>query len=186
VSPEPKLLDHAFYRAWMKGEVAPDTLGAYHRSYDELVRRIPLYWQRVVDTFQPEFPGEHPVVRDEIRHVRLWEEWGRDLPRPAQFPRLTLLFDSLDAMTPSALLGALQAFEVQQPEIARTKKEGLMQHYGVPEDRLSYFDEHMDEESHVAFGRHLAEHFADRTAYEDGFARGAQVLYTSLDPFVAG
>ena len=186
VSPEPRLLDHAFYRAWMKGEVSPQTLGAYHRSYDELVRRIPLYWQRVVESFQPDFPGEHPVVSDERRHVRLWEEWGRSLPFANGFPRLTPLFDSLDAMTPSELLGALQAFEVQQPEVARTKKEGLLRHYGVPQDRLSYFDEHQEEEAHIAFGKHLSEHFADRAGFEKGFAQGAWLLYRSLDPFVAG
>src|SRR5271169_2228035 len=103
----------------MNGEVTPATLSAYHRSYNEFIGRVPGYWQRVVDAFQPEFPGEHPVVSEERNHVLLWERWGRTLPPSGDFPRLNPLLDSLEAMTPSQLLGALQAFEVQQPEVAR-------------------------------------------------------------------
>ena len=185
MSVQPRLLDHAFYRGWMKGEIPVEMLAAYHRSYHEFISRVPGYWQRVVDAFQPDFPGEHPVVREERHHILLWEEWGRRLTPPPEFPRLSTLLDSLDAMTPSALLGALQAFEVQQPEVARTKKEGLMAHYGFGAPELTYFDEHQKEEEHIACGRSLAARFADRKEFDEGFARGAELVYASLDNFVA-
>lgn len=181
---QPRLLDHAFYKAWMAGEVSLPSLASYHRSYGEFIGRIPGYWQRVVEAFQPEFPGEHPVVRDERRHILLWEQWGSGLAPASGFPHLTPLTDELDAMTPSRLLGALQAFEVQQPEVARTKKDGLKRHYGFADGDLAYFDEHEKEEAHIAFGQRLASHCADPKEYEEGFARGAALVYSSLDNFV--
>jgi hypothetical protein len=168
----------------MKGEIPVEVLAAYHRSYREFIGRVPGYWQRVVDAFQPGLPEEHPVVREERHHVLLWEEWGRRLTPPPVIPRLSPLLDSLDAMTPSELLGALQAFEVQQPEVARTKKEGLMTHYGFTSGDLAYFDEHQKEETHIAYGHSLAARYADRKEFDAGFARGAELVYASLDNFV--
>jgi pyrroloquinoline quinone (PQQ) biosynthesis protein C len=184
VSVQPRMLDHAFYRAWMNGEVPVGTLAAYHRSYHEFISRIPGYWQRVVDAFQPDGTGEHPVVREERLHILLWEKWGRRLTPPESFPRLNSLLDSLDAMTPSGLLGALQAFEVQQPEVARTKKEGLIRHYGFRSEDLTYFDEHQKEEGHIAFGAGLASRFADQAEFTAGIGRGALLCFNSLDSFV--
>lgn len=181
---QPRLLDHVFYKAWMAGEVSLPSLAAYHKSYGEFISRIPGYWQRVVEAFQPEFPGEHPVVQDERRHILLWEQWGRRLTPASEFPLLEPLTRELDAMTPSRLLGALQAFEVQQPEVARTKKDGLKRHYGFKDEDLAYFDEHEKEEAHIAFGQHLAQRYADPKEYEGGFARGAALVYSSLDNFV--
>ena len=182
----PGMLEHPFYRAWMAGEVSAATLAGYHRSYHEFIRRVPGYWQRVIDAFQPEFPGEHPVVREERRHILLWEEWGKRMAPPPAFPRLDTLTDALDAMTPSQLLGALQSFESQQPEIASTKKEGLLRHYGFSPGELAYFDEHQNEEAHITFGRNLAARHADRGEFEDGFVRGSELLFASLDSFQAG
>jgi hypothetical protein len=169
----------------MKGEIPVERLAAYHSSYHEFISRVPLYWQRVVEAFEPGFPGEHHVVREERHHILLWEEWGRRLKPPTVVPRLKSLLDSLDAMTPSELLGALQAFEVQQPEVARTKKEGLMAHYGFRSEDLAYFDEHQKEEGHIAYGRSLAARYADSKEFDEGFARGAELVYRSLDSFVA-
>ena len=181
---QPRLLDHDFYRAWMAGEIPAGTLAAYHRSYHDFIRRVPGYWQRVVDAFQPLDAKEHPVVQEERRHILLWEQWGRRLTPPDEYPRLNELTDSLDAMTPSRLLGALQAFETQQPEVARTKKEGLMRHYGFPEGELAYFDEHQKEESHIAYGRWLARTYADRREFKEGVAQGARLVFRSLDGFL--
>jgi pyrroloquinoline quinone (PQQ) biosynthesis protein C len=183
VSVQPRLLDHPFYTGWMAGEIPVSSLAAYHSSYDEFIRKVPGYWQRVVDAFQPGVPGVSSVVEEERYHVRLWELWGRRLTHPESFPRLNTLIDSLDAMTPSALLGALQAFEMQQPEVARTKKQGLISHYGFTDGELRYFDEHQKEEVHIAYGRFLAERYACKEEFEAGFRDGAELVYRSLDSF---
>ena len=167
----------------MAGEIPVSSLAAYHRSYDGFIQNVPGYWQRVVDAFEPGLRGESPVVCEERHHARLWELWGRRLTPPESFPRLDALLDSLDAMSPSALLGALQAFEIQQPEVARTKKQGLIDHYGFSPRELTYFDEHQKEEGHIAYGHLLAERHAQREEYEKGFREGAELVYRSLDLF---
>ena len=158
---QPRLLDHPFYVAWMKGEVSQKTLAAYHRSYAEFIQRIPSYWQTVVKAFQPHLTHTSSVVQEELHHIDLWEKWGKRFTPPDDFPRMQSVLDLLDGMTPSQLLGAIHAFEVQQPEVARTKKEGLLRHYGFRHEELRYFDEHENEECHLAYGRWLAGCFAN-------------------------
>ena len=183
---QPRLLDHPFYQAWMKGDISVETLSAYHRSYLRLITRIPGFWRRVLKSFQPGFRGEHSIVADERRHVILWKAWGRTLPPPPRVHSLTHLLRSLDAMNPSELLGALQAFEIQQPEVAKTKKAGLMRHYGFRASDLEYFDEHQREAAHIEFGSLLARDCAVRRDFKNGMARGAVLLYGSLDIFPTG
>jgi pyrroloquinoline-quinone synthase len=181
---QPRLLDHPFYQAWTKGEVTREQLAVYHRSYAEFIRRMPDYWQRVVDAYGKDTTLGHDVVQDEREHIALWERWGKDLTPPETYPDMQEVIRALDAMTPSQLLGALQAFEMQQPEVARTKKEGLIKFYGCREGDLTYFDEHQMEEGHISYGRWLAENFADQAEYRDGFKRGAELVYRSLDNFI--
>ena len=90
----------------------------------------------------------------------------------------------LDAMSSSELLGAIHAFEMQQPDVAVTKKEGLLCHYGYESAELKYFDEHMDEEAHIAFGRQLAKQSANQDEFKRGFDRGAEIFYNALDKYL--
>jgi pyrroloquinoline quinone (PQQ) biosynthesis protein C len=91
---------------------------------------------------------------------------------------------AFDAMPASRLLGAIHAFELQQPEVAATKKEGLLRHYGFRPDRLTYFDEHLNEEKHIAYGLGLAERYVDPAEFSEGVRSGAALVYDSLDEFV--
>ena len=181
----PRLLDHPFYRAWSAGEVTTDTLAAYHRSYADLVQRVPTYWKKVVNAFQPEDPLGLSIVEEEREHILLWESWGHSLKPPQEYPSLQTLFDTCDRMSPSRLLGVLQAFEMQQPEVAATKKAGLLRHYGFLTEDLRYFDEHQREEIHIAYGRSLADRWAEPAEFEEGFTTGAELFYHSLDGFSA-
>lgn len=183
MDPQPKLLDHPFYQAWTRGEVTPQTLGMYHRSYGEFIRAMPTLWKRVVDALQPGSALGATVVQDEVRHTALWETWGSHVPTPGSAQSMLETLCVLEDMTPSALLGALQAFELQQPEVARVKKEGLVNHYGIPESDLAYFHEHEDEAKHIAFGQRLANDYAVPEEYAEGFRRGAELVYHSLDGF---
>ncbi len=74
--------------------------------------------------------------------------------------------DKLNNMNSSQLLGAIHSFEVQQPEIAKFKKECLIKFYNFKEDDLIYFDEHMKNEFYY------------------GFEKGQELFYRSLDRFI--
>lgn len=181
---QPRVLDHPFYQAWERGELSGGQLAVYHRSYADFIQRIPSYWQRVVDAFLPDLRSTPAVVQDEREHILLWHAWGRTLASPVDYPRMNTLLDTLDVMTPSQLLGALQAFEIQQPEVAVTKKTTLLRYYGFREGNLSYFDAHQREEAHIAFGRRIAERYADPKEFKEGFDTGAKLVYSSLDAFL--
>lgn len=101
-----------------------------------------------------------------------------------EFPKIEELFKHLDAMNSSELLGALHCFEIQQPEVARTKKEGLIKYYGFNEKDLIYFNEHIDEDEHIKFGKMLSEQYANKDDFIKGFNQGADILYKTLDLFV--
>jgi pyrroloquinoline-quinone synthase len=179
----PKLLDHPFYQAWTRGEVPRRTLKMYHHSYGEFIRAVPSLWKRVVDSLRPNSLLGAIVIQEEAHHALLWNTWGDHLQPDDCPPHLQNLTDAFRQMSPSHLLGALHAFEVQQPEVARVKKEGLVRHYGIPESALEYFDEHQDEARHIAFGRWLARHFARPEEFAEGFRRGAELVYHSLDVY---
>ncbi len=179
----PRLLDHPFYRAWERGEVSREQLAVYHRSYADLIQNIPLYWQRIVSSLRPDDQAGTRIVEEEREHILLWEAWGKDFSSPAEFPRLEEALHIFERLTPSELLGALQAFETQMPEVARAKKRTLMRHYGFPARSLIYFDLHMQEEPHIAYGSWLAYRFANKQEFDEGFQKGAEMFYRSLHLF---
>lgn len=179
-----KLLDHPFYQAWTKGEITKEQLAKYHSSYNEFITEMPNFWQKVIDGFGENSTFASKVVKDETEHIDLWQEWSSKLPITNEFPSMSDLNQELNTMTTSELLGAIQAFEVQQPEVAETKKAGLLEHYGYEASELTYFDDHMEEEAHIAFGKSLAKRFADKKEFERGFNRGAELFYNALDKYL--
>lgn len=179
----PRMLDHPLYLAWERGEVPREDLAVYHRSYAEFIQNFPLYWQRVVNTFRPEDSNGARIVQEERDHILLWEAWGKDFSYPDSVPRLRELLTAFESLNPSELLGAIQAFETQMPEVSRTKKRALVRQYGFSEDALEYMDVHMQEEPHIAYGSWLAYRSANKQEFDAGFRSGAELIYRSLDAF---
>lgn len=177
-----RLLDHPFYRQWTHGEVRPEQLSRYARSYAGFIDRMPTYWQRIGDALGADVAA---VIADESEHAVLWGQWSAGLPAVTDAPRMDEVLDLFATLPADGLLGAVQAFEVQQPEVARTKRDGLLQHYGLGEQDVRYFDAHLREEAHIALGARIAATLPRREGYDAGFRRGAEALYRSLDLFLA-
>src|SRR5690606_18245000 len=70
----------------------------------------------------------------------------------------------------AASLGALYAFEAQQPHTAASKLEGLRAHYALPESAEIYFDVHKDDWDEPAL---LRERMAALTPEEQKTAAAA-------------
>jgi pyrroloquinoline quinone (PQQ) biosynthesis protein C len=81
-------------------------------------------------------------------------------------------------------LGAIHSFEVQQPEVAQTKMEGLIKYYGFDNSELRYFREHLSEHEHVDYGISLLNEKAEKKEFEIGFRLGSEKFYHALDLFV--
>ena len=179
-----KLLDHPFYKAWSCGEITTGQLSKYSASYLEFIESIPTYWERVIAGLNAEDSVAKEIVLEEKEHIYLWKKWSSKLGSVNSFPRMIEVLLEFEKMNPSELLGAIHAFEIQQPGVAKTKKEGLLNHYGFDESDSIYFDEHMNEQKHISFGEKLAKESADKKEFEKGFERGSELVYKSLDLFL--
>lgn len=133
------LLNHPFYQAWNMGTLTQADLGLYASQYGEFIDRVAAGWEAV---------GDAATAEEEREHARLWTDFAHSLgaERPAaqrlpEIARLVALSDELFTERPGAL-GALYAFEQQQPATAQSKLDGLRKHYNISEEGHVYFDIH--------------------------------------------
>ena len=178
-----RLLEHPFYQAWNCGEISEERLANYANSYNEFIDRIPDYWTKIVNELGADKNMGNIIIEEETDHISLWHKWSKNLPEAADYPRMNDLINGFDDMTASELLGAVHAFEIQQPEVAATKKKGLLEHYGFSEEDVTYFDEHENEDEHIAFGSELATNNAKDNEFQRGFDKGSKLIYESLNLF---
>lgn len=178
-----KLLDHPFYQLWTKGEITEFQLAKYSHSYFELIKEIPNLWSQAISGLNADSPESQKLINEEIAHIELWNIFKNKQINTA-YPGMSDVINELSEMNPSQLLGAIHSFEVQQPEVAKTKKDGLLKHYNFNETDTKYFDEHMNEAEHIQFGKTIAEKNANKTDFEQGFAKGSEIFYNALDRFL--
>jgi pyrroloquinoline-quinone synthase len=178
------LLKHPFYRAWNEGALSVRDLALYAVQYGEFIDRIAAGWEAA---------GSPAVAAEEREHSILWTGFAEGLgaTRPArerlpQIEELVSLSDAMFANRPQAL-GALYAFEQQQPATAQTKLDGLRLHYHLPASAEFYFDVHKGDEEEP---RWLAERMEglseDEFALaEDACRRMTAALWGALDGVMA-
>jgi pyrroloquinoline-quinone synthase len=136
-------LESPFYQAWSEGTLPLEALRTYASEYGAFITLVPKGWESHNDT----------VIADEERaHVDLWRRFAKALdtnigqPRLAAVEKLVSTADRLFSEKASAL-GALYAFEAQQPATTKSKLEGLRAHYHLPEAAEAYFIIHADDDS---------------------------------------
>jgi len=178
-----RLLDHPFYQSWTKGEITNEQLADYTYSYYELIQEIPNLCSKAISGINAESPASAKLVDEETSHISMWNDFKMK-QSSSNYPTMKDVINELSVMNPSELLGAIHSFEVQQPEVAKTKKEGLLKFYGFDKSDTKYFDEHMNEAEHIAFGKMLSENYADKSDFEKGFTRGSEIFYNALDRFI--
>ena len=132
------LLNHPFYQAWSAGTLPVDALRAYAREYGAFIRELPAGWQ---------VQNDAETAHEEEEHIELWEAFAHALETQigeAQRPAVKRLVQTARQLfaDPVTALGALYAFEVQQPATAHSKLEGLMTHYRLPDGVRPYFEVH--------------------------------------------
>jgi pyrroloquinoline-quinone synthase len=154
------MLKHPFYVAWSEGKLSREVLQEYAKQYYAHVRAFPTYVsavhshcedletrQMLLENLIEEEQGteNHPelwlrfaeslgVTRDDVRNAEL-------LPKTkASVARLKQLAQSSDYREG---LAALYAYESQIPEVAKTKRAGLKEFYGIDDERgVSFFRVH--------------------------------------------
>ncbi len=138
------LLQHPFYLAWSDGTLPVPALKDYARDYGAFIRTVGLGWAAV---------GETHIAGVEEGHALVWENTfaaGLDtaVATEPQIAETVVLVDTARASfaDPVEALGALYAFEAQQPYTAQSKLAGLREHYAqLPACCGEYFRLHEDD-----------------------------------------
>lgn len=164
------VLEHPFYRRWSAGELTQDELAFYAGEYRHAVVALADAFGHAARDASPE-AGYDAATRaeleahaaEEAEHVPLWQEFERMLGEdPHRGPRPETR-ECVEAWTSGAdtleRLVATYVVESGQPEVARTKLEGLLEHYGVEEGPATeYFSLHAElDGEHAERSRELIE-----------------------------
>ena len=184
-----RLLDHPFYNAWSHGELSREALQKYAEQYYHWVQAFPT-WLSAAHSNATDLAMRQEILEnliDEERgpenHPELWLRFcdALGLDRDA-VKRAELLPETRDAIAAmrkvtresSAVAGvaALYAYESQQPEVMKTKRDGLANLYNVTSGH-EYFDVHQTiDVEHSAGERALVDAHAD--GQEDEILAAAQ------------
>ncbi len=195
-----RLLEHPFYKAWAAGTLTTDDLAFYSTQYWRQVEEFPGYLESLAgrvdgdtrasieDNLKDERDDDHPGL-----WVRFAEALGADRPTltrtPAE-PETKACVESFRAGTKEAsvpfALGMLYGYESQTPEVAKTKVEGLRDHYGISGQPVEYFDLHgeldVEHSRELAAAIHeVATTDEDREQALAGARAGATAIYGLLD-----
>jgi pyrroloquinoline-quinone synthase len=159
------VLRHPFYVRWSAGELTADELAHYSGQYRHAVQAIADVSEAVADA-APERPELRRHAVEERDHVALWDGFATAAGG-----------GTADAATPETdscvrawanggglleSLVTLYAIESGQPDISRTKRDGLVERYGFADGAgTAYFRVHEElDREHAAEARELIEGLA--------------------------
>lgn len=143
------LNQHPFYREWTMGLLPKESLQRYSGEYAAFVGTIALGWETV---------GQNHYAAEEREHEVLWSRFRRELggsdkPQLSATNSLTTVATNLFKAGVPEALGALYAFEAQQPLTSRSKLDGLNKYYGLSAAAKEYFAVHADDVQEAALLR---------------------------------
>jgi pyrroloquinoline-quinone synthase len=146
------VLEHPFYERWSAGELSAAELELYAGQYRRAVVALAEASHAAAAQAGPAHAsGLRAHALEETAHVELWDDFARaaGLPDPA-VPVAALGETEACAQAWTAgeslleHMAVLYAIEASQPEISRTKLDGLTEHYGYSDEgpALEYFRLH--------------------------------------------
>ena len=130
------VLEHPFYQRWNAGELTAAELGDYAAQYRHAVLALAEASERAAAKAGPEHrDGLRRHAEEEAAHVGLWEDFARAAGAADAGERPSSETEScVRAWTAGEdvleHLAVLYVLEAGQPEISRTKIDGLTAHYG--------------------------------------------------------
>jgi pyrroloquinoline-quinone synthase len=137
------LHNHPFYQAWSAGTLPVSALVEYARDWGSFVRVIDRGWETV---------GKAEYAAEERVHAELWDDFAAALGTTAvdsasipALARLRATAERLFTASEASALGALYAFEAQQPGTSKSKLDGLRAHYNLESKSEYYFAVHQDD-----------------------------------------
>ena len=199
------LLNHSFYQSWNEGSLSLETIREYSSQYFKHVSAFPRYLSAIhsncdhigtrkilLENLNDEEmgPEDHPELwmrfaegmgntRDEVKNAALMEE-TEELVNT--FNQLSRSEDYLKG------LAALYCYESMQPEISKTKKEGLQNIYGIKdEETLKFFTVHMQaDEWHREVIRNLLVELCNSKEKKEDVLDAVNSALGALNNFLSG
>jgi pyrroloquinoline-quinone synthase len=158
-----RLLAHPFYRRWEAGTLEPGELASYAAQYRHFEAALPVVLERIADALPAGRPRQ--LVEDNLAdergvpapHLELFDAFADAVGAvpAAMTPATRSLVDlylSAAVTSPVAALSAVAAYEVQAPDIAVSKAEGLRSRYGLDDHGTRFWDVHAGiDEGHGAW-----------------------------------
>jgi pyrroloquinoline quinone (PQQ) biosynthesis protein C len=129
---------HPFYVDWRCGKLPREKLAAYASAFDPFIAAVPEAWTAA---------GRADYAAVEREHHGMWRHFADALHAPAPASSrstLPVVASQLFRSAPEAI-GALYAFEAQQPVTATAKLDGLREHYDVGSKGEEYFLVHAED-----------------------------------------
>jgi pyrroloquinoline-quinone synthase len=199
------MLRHPFYQLWNEGKLSNTTLAEYAKQYYAHVCAFPTYVSAVHSRCD-NLPVRQLLLenlieeeRGEDNHPELWLRFAEGLGvSRAQVRTAELLpstresvnsLKSLTANTDYRLgVAALYAYESQIPEVAKTKRVGLKQYYGIDDARtVSFFTVHESaDQVHRQIEMKIMTDACDTDQARDQTVAAAQQGAKSLWDFLSG
>jgi pyrroloquinoline-quinone synthase len=131
---------HPFYQEWRMGTLPVQKLQSYAVEYQAFIGTIAEGWETV---------GEENYAEEERFHELLWAKFRADLGANgmANLPSTETLVTAARNLFSDEVeaLGALYAFEAQQPHTSKSKLDGLREHYTVGAEGQEYFKVHAND-----------------------------------------
>jgi pyrroloquinoline-quinone synthase len=135
------LLQHPFYIAWNEGKLTKDQMSVYAGEYGSFIQLISEGWKTV---------GEHDISKEEEEHYQLWKLFAKSLDAKNMGATISNVTDLVSSakknfQSYAGALGALYAFEAQQPATASSKLKGLKDNYSNWNTDETYFHIHQSD-----------------------------------------
>jgi len=200
------LLKHPYYQAWSKGELTRDDLREYASEYWHHVSAFPAYLSGLHSHLPDgklrrlvlENLADEEGLKSGVPHSDMWMDFARGMGAEEADVRgrkigveMRALLDhyraTMQGASPAAALAALYAYESRVPAIAKTKAEGLAQHYSADAATRRYFTVHTVADVHHArvwrdaLAAELAAHPEETEAALAAGEDAARALWTALD-----
>ena len=199
------LLNHSFYQSWNEGSLSNDTIREYAAQYFQHVSAFPRYLSAIHSNCEDikirQILLENLVDEEKgaENHPELWMRFAegmgnnRDKVKNAALMKETKeLVDTFNKLSRSEQyhigLAALYCYESMQPEISKTKKNGLQKLYGInDENTLKFFTVHMHaDEWHREVIRNLLVELCNTDEKKKQILEAVDSALTALNNFLTG
>lgn len=173
------LLRHPFYQAWEAGSLPVEALAVYAKEYGSFISCLPKGWQSL---------GVDDYADEEVEHIGLWMKFAESVNSEISEPTVeevkALLEISGDLFTErTKTIGAMYAFECQQPQTAKSKLNGLRENYRLERSLCEpYFIAHSENDHETGLLLSMTEDLSEEESTKciESCERMAEALWDSL------